>query len=348
MEVESRVIAAALEVLNITSIEDIPDEDHFPSCLPEESAKQKRTYIENLATIIVDKYVLQLDKVEDFLQKCKVAKEGAGGEGGSNKGRFQCRFPGCSKTFKHDGSARQKHEGSHGEKQSSTPQRRFEKALDDMYNYQLALLDYGMIAKNFFNAISEGDGESILRTWKFMLLYLKVDGKRSSKYGLEAFYILCQANCLLSPRAAYNLIWNRFTKTQNGLGGNIPLDLSLEHFNRILKNVLRMLGSNASSPASVDRYCKALATTKRLLEQWDASSRFIQQSGKHRISHAADDMLKIIKQLMADRALKYTPGRKYKYYRSIKSSIIEDLDISSLFEWINEHRRLVKINKIAR
>ena len=43
-----------------------------------------------------------------------------------------------------------------------------------------------------------------------MLAYLIKDGASSRKYALEAFYLLCQTNSLLSPQASHRLIWNRF------------------------------------------------------------------------------------------------------------------------------------------
>ena len=67
--------------------------------------------------------------------------------------------------------------------------------------------------------------------------------------------MMCQFYCLLSERGAHRLIWNRFIENFGGLGGNIPLDLGLEHLNRLLKNVLRMLGPNATNHNAVDRYC---------------------------------------------------------------------------------------------
>ena len=100
-----------------------------------------------------------------------------------------------------------------------------------MFNYQTSLLEIGMVIKNFFNAVNEGDGERIFRSWKFMLIHLKADGGRSKKYALGAFYLVAQFYSLLSERGAYRLIWNRFTKRSNSLGGNIPLDLALEHLN---------------------------------------------------------------------------------------------------------------------
>ena len=180
-----------------------------------------------------------------------------------------------------------------------------------MYNYQLALLEFGMIIKNFYDAISEGDGERVFRSWKFMLLYLKADGKRSSKYSLEAFYMICQYYALLSERHAHRLIWNRFAKNGSGLGGNIPLDLALEHLNLVLKSCLRTLGPNATNHNAVDRYCKALVTSKKLIDQWDRTCAYIRQSGKHVSREITNDMQKIVKELMEKRALRPTEGLHY-------------------------------------
>lgn len=53
---------------------------------------------------------------------------------------------------------------------------------------------------------------------------------------------MCQIYALLSPRDAHRLIWNRSVKAKSGLGGNIPLDLALEHYNRVLKQVIKKWG----------------------------------------------------------------------------------------------------------
>jgi hypothetical protein len=50
-------------------------------------------------------------------------------------------------------------------------------------------------------------------------------------YALEGLTILCQIYALLSPKDAHRLIWNRSFKAKYDLGGNIPLDLALEHYN---------------------------------------------------------------------------------------------------------------------
>lgn len=60
-------------------------------------------------------------------------------------GWYKCRFPGCTKTFKYD------HESKHGISPAIpvetvppiSPQ-------DDMLNYQLALLEIGLLIQNFY------------------------------------------------------------------------------------------------------------------------------------------------------------------------------------------------------
>ena len=109
---------------------------------------------------------------------------------------------------------------------------------DDMFNYQCSVLEY------FTDAISEVDGPRILRCWKLFLLYLRVDGGSSRKYCLEGLYLLFQVKCILSPCEAYRLVWNRSVKRKNGLGGNILIDLAMEHYIRIVKLIKRKLGPN--------------------------------------------------------------------------------------------------------
>lgn len=196
-------------ILNLKSLDDFPDEKHLPNDLEKRPIRKRKEFLENLASVVVDKYILQIDKVEDLLAKNKSGATGLLGKSSAAAEkadeRFPCRHPGCKKSFKYDGKNRQQHEATH-QACNEEGKKKFLETSDDMYNYQLALLDYGMVVKNFFEAISEGDGDRVLRNWKFMMLYLKVDGRRSSKYALECMYLLCQAQCLLSEQAAHRLI----------------------------------------------------------------------------------------------------------------------------------------------
>ena len=218
---------------------------------------------------------------------------------------------------------------------------------DDMYNYQCSFLEYAMIIVNFFDAIKEGDGERIIRCWKFQLPYLRHD-KGSTKYAVEALGLIFQVHSLLSPQDAHRLIWNRTISLRPGIGKNFPLDLSLEFMNRVLKIIILKLGPNATSHKCVDRYCRAIDVTKSVLDNFDYECEVICRSGKHVARSTLPDLEKIVGELQSQSAFKWTPGRNYDHYRNIESSILDNFDLQDLFRWINQHKRNIEMMKKAR
>ena len=59
----------------------------------------------------------------------------------------------------------------------------------------------------FKDSIREGDGERIIRCWRYLLPLFKVSGGKN--YCIEAFTLLAQYSFLLSPRNAMQLMWSR-------------------------------------------------------------------------------------------------------------------------------------------
>ena len=219
---------------------------------------------------------------------------------------------------------------------------------DDMFNYQTSFLEASLLLCNFYDAISEGDGQRVIRCWKFMLAYLIKDGAGSRKYALETFYLLCQVNSLLSPQASHRLIWNRFYKGKSGPGGNIPLDLALEHFNRLIKILIRNLGPNGLNKEAIDRYCKALAINKHIIDNFDRMCVIPKRSGAHTSRSTDGDLRKIVKELVEYKALCYQKGRSYTHFADMQDSLLADLDINAFFKWINSHKKKVALQKCAR
>ena len=180
------------------------DMDEFNDTNPENKSapnihttKEKKEFLYRLSSTVVDKYILDnekhnrivsaLDQLEERqLQKLKDR---------TVDGRYNCRFPGGEKTFKFDGKWRQMHEQSHDPPVYIEEQPMLAEVYssndvsDDMYNYQMAFLDYGMVVMNFLDAISEGDGERVIISWKFLFLYFQ-NNKGSPKYALEALYLM--------------------------------------------------------------------------------------------------------------------------------------------------------------
>ena len=306
----------------------------------------------SLAERVVYHYILGSEKVSSLLQKVHMAEDEEEKKSKDLNARFQCRFPGCDKTYKYDGKRKRQHKATHGLppvpvlKYANTHKKIVKR--DDMYNYQSSFLEVGLLAKNFFDAISEGDGARVVRCWKFMLQYLRHDGAGSRKYALEALYLQCQVNALLSPRAAHRLVWNQFFKSKFGLGGNIPLDLALEHHNRIIKVLMKKLGANGLSPKALNRHCKVLTSNRQLLDNFDAMCDVTRRSGNHIQQSRRNDLIKITQNLIDNKAFQFANGRSYNHFTQMKASLLEDFDVSEMFKWINEHKKKVYLNRCCR
>ena len=59
-------------------------------------------------------------------------------------------------------------------------------------------------------------------------------------------------------------MWNRSVKAKNGMGGNIQIDLALEHYNSVLKQIIKNMDPNASNKKAVSRFAKAIGVTQLL------------------------------------------------------------------------------------
>ena len=116
---------------------------------------------------------------------------------------------------------------------------------------------------------------------------------------------------LLSPQEAHRLVWNCFVKNKSGIGGNIPLDLQLEFFNKLVKDAIKNQGSGASQN-SINRICHSLGITSSLMTNFDRTMAIYKRAGKHVKRSTQGDLEKIVNELMIHKAFTCTPGRRYK------------------------------------
>eukprot|EP00794_Sanderia_malayensis_P013122 gene13122-14470_t len=296
---------------------------------------------------VVDRFIIRTDTRESMVKRKSYEDWLLLSKKKNEEGSFLSRSKGCTRTLQFDGKRRLEHKKMHGLHKESTFTSQG-KVTDDMFNYQCSLLDTGMIIANFFDVISEGGGQCGIRCWNFMLPYLKHDGMRSRQYALEALYIFCQIYAILSPQDAHKLIWNRFHKSKLGHGGNIPLDLALEHYNNLLQTIVKNLGPNATNPKVIDGYCKALTANTKLLQNFDNSCGVFRRSGKHVEANDTSDVMKIVAELLKNRALVVNPGRSYKSFVKMHPIILHDFSVHEMNKWIDEHRKDLRLQKAGR
>ena len=185
----------------------------------------------------------------------------------------------------------------------------------------------------FNDAIREGDGERIIRCWRYFLLLYKANGR--TNYSVEAFILLAQHDFLLSPRMAMQLSWNRTINTHGCNGKNIAADLHMEHLNRKAKDFLSGLGSNITDEA-VQRIGRSLRQTMKVLKIFDEGNGIKEPSALHSKCSYKKDMLKLVNQLKETRnVFEKVPGRAHSHFPKFEVNSMKNLNIKDVQHWMN-------------
>ena len=197
--VQSRVIAAAMEILGMESKSSQPSKCPVPPDLGNLRKHTKLWYLRKVAAMVVDSFVFDQCSLNNIVDKIITAQEkedATNNQQLTEDGRFPCRFPGCNYSFQYDGRSRRRHEMTHSpppdvpanlaeptsdqansNKSATTEQ---DVKSDDVYNYNCALLADGLFFMNFLDATAEGDGARMMRQYKYLLLYCRADGASST------------------------------------------------------------------------------------------------------------------------------------------------------------------------
>ena len=136
-------------------------------------------------------------------------------------------------------------------------------------DYWRSLLEFGTFYLEYSDAIREGDGEHLLKCWRYLLHICKSADRRNN--AVEVLNMLCQYEFELPPQQDQELIWSRFISTHASPRHNIPEDLHQEHLNRVIKDAIRDLGANKTEVAIVHAG-EALGTLDPVLWKFDVEN----------------------------------------------------------------------------
>ena len=186
---------------------------------------------------------------------------------------------------------------------------------DSVYTYAKDLLTMGLLWYGFRDAVREGDGDRIVRYWKFLMVLFKTE--KHYNYANEAFNFLAQT-VLLSPRQVNELKWARTVNTSGRRGKNIPVDLHMEHLNRRLKVMLRNLGSNIM-PSTAKRAARVLGVVEKICAQFKAETSITQNKDFHSVPSIKKDLSYISKQLIDGKVFQVINNRQHNAYKNYKT-----------------------------
>ena len=334
-ETDAYLVAAAMTHFDMKSM----DEEVVPDAIKAAPKKDKQLWLYNQVKDILEKYVMnkQSEEYRKIIDKVNTLNQP------NQRTVFTCSE--CGKTYVYkkarDNHLKLKHKVDVVEPISSPTESRNQVAVkeDYVYNYACVRLSLGMLIFNFNDAVKEGDGERIVRCWKYMLLLFKAHSH--NKYALAALQLLASILALLTPQQAHSLIWNRTVNNKGGAANNISLDLRMEHIVHLIKEMLANLGANLH-PSAALRCSKAVKPIEDLLSSIDSELNVKRPSGKHTISRSQTDFQAIVKELHTKAEVfleKCEEGREHSAFPKFQRSLLANLDHDKLNSWINNHKK---------
>ena len=171
---------------------------------------------------------------------------------------------------------------------------------DLVQEYAIQILSLGFFYLEFSNSVKEGDGERILRCWRYLLPIFWNSGR--TNYANEVLKMLYQHDYELSPALKTQLLWGRCINIHGRKGKNIPVDLLMEHLNRTVKECIKSLGANQTDTAIL-KVSRALGTLLPVLNNFDSVNNVPEVSGIHTHKNPDKDVEIIEKELKKNQCI---------------------------------------------
>ena len=190
---------------------------------------------------------------------------------------FFCEL--CSKEFKRESGLLKHNTNFHPEeKLDNEDEENEDEDVDMVTKYSTSAMFAGLLVLAFNKSRQAGDGERILRLYKYMLLFFDISGK--TKYKLYTLHTIAQCNVLLPPYLAFDVIHNRFTNKKGKVDTNKEIDMEIEHADRHFKKDVRLYNSKVT-PDSFNRSATSYDATQKVLQEFDQHTSLRKPSGKH-------------------------------------------------------------------
>lgn len=339
METNAIVTACAMTYFSMSSLNMAVDEVVPPNVLNGDDDSKRLWYHRHVKSM-VSKYVMNTES-EIFHNMVEGVRQQSPPK---PRDIYNCRV--CNKEY-HYKKARENHEKKkhsyiHIDPPSTDLSQETEKSKstdksDYIYNYACVRLSMGLFVRNFDDAVREGDGQRIIRCWKYMTLLFKA--YHHSKYAFAGLQLQANIYALCTPREAHRLMWNRTVNVNGQKGKNISLDLRLEHLNHILKEMLRNLGPNLNELTAA-RASHSLMFIEKMLRFADDEMGRHPPSGHHVIAKRESDFKELVNQFhMKGKVFCFTEGREYDKFPKFDRNVLSNINFKNLSDWINEHKK---------
>lgn len=344
---EAFIIAAAMHYFSMKTTQDTPKTHSPPATFQSDS--QKRNWFNTHLRNIVDIYVMN-DTM--LMPDSVVEDEDTQAHTQAQHTPVKCHFHDCKDlVFKDNTQLKIHFERTHdifvvyhGQLKPKPVESQASQNTDGVFNYHSGFLKLALLERDFQDSIKEGDGQRIVRLWKFKMLHFKQAGR--NKYSLEALKLLLDIHALQSSSVGHRLMWNRTINAGGGAGNNIALDLNCEHFVRLTKDVMAKQGANMQFDIA-QPMSRTIGELTHLMKNYDDDCEIQPESGHHPEPNKEADISKIIGVLQTYKVFSLTPGRRYTAFQNTTANPLHRLKLPEVVHWINEHKRKCHVKQVS-
>ena len=204
---------------------------------------------------------------------------------------------------------------------------------DGIMDYAIQVLQFCLLHAEFVDAVREGDGDRVIRCWRFLLPLFKSAARVN--YSKEAINLLTQL-LVLSPRLAHQITWSRFINV-HGWAGHVSCDLHMEHLNRVCKMPYNHLVLTLT-PKAITSVSKCFGPLNKATQQFDKETHVYKPHGTHSKASTQRDINKIVEELVdVAKVFQFTPGRSHPSFSSLSRDFYLALNQTKLLDWMKGH-----------
>ena len=329
-ETDAFIIAASLSYFGMDKVTDQPTKNHIPDDLRNASVVAKREWFHKQVCSMLEMYVM--DSMITLEEHSHMVEE------------FKCRDPECQRTYKYE-KCRVRHEqkchslfAEDDQTTSEKDQKTTSESEDRIFNYGCLHLSLGLLLRDAEDSVKEGDGDRLLRVWKFLTFVYRLEG--ANKYALAGLRIQASVLGLLTPKDAHRFKRNRFAGLREGPGARIPRDLRLEQHNKVGKGQVRAMGLQNITNQSVEEGTKSEGAMEKIINETREDFGIDKRKGHHSNKSRNVTFTTILEQIHHKIVtFKYTPGREYQAFPKFCRNIFQGINKKSTHRWITKHKR---------
>ena len=212
-----------------------------------------------------------------------------------------------------------------------------EESKDLFWNYKNAEFLINSLIKLSMNFERYGNGHGMYVISKFMLPFMNALGH--SNYSNTIHRFICRVLCCTTPSEGLRLIYERFVNRRGGLGSNVFKDRRLEFRIRILKKLLKNLGSKINT-SNVQKINAVIDIKEKLFHHVRVVHGVHIKSGKHKARSDEKDFSLLVDNLEKLEAHKVVKGRtfgNFQYPENVLDS--EVVSQASYFRWLSKKNK---------